>query len=171
MTTSTAAAALKPATYRVDPDRSTVRFTAKGMFGLVPVEGTFRIRHGAVFLSEDLEVSTASAVIDAGSVDTANERRDRDLRSKRFLDTARYPDISFTSEMVAGGSVTGTLRVQETSRPVTLTPDAHATADGCRFTATARIDRYAFGLTGGKGFVSRYTNVELDIWCTEVPAS
>ena len=32
-----------PGTYRLDPDRSTVRVDAKGMFGLVPVHGTMRL--------------------------------------------------------------------------------------------------------------------------------
>jgi polyisoprenoid-binding protein YceI len=169
MTTS-AATAIRPATYRIDSSRSRVRFTAKGMFGLVPVHGTFRIRDGVVVVAEELAESTVTASIDAASVETANARRDRDLRSKRFLDTDRHPTISFTSRAVTAGSVAGTLVVHGTSQPVTLTPDAVVIAGGCRFTASARIDRYAFGLTGGKGMVSQYTDVELDIWCVEDPA-
>jgi polyisoprenoid-binding protein YceI len=170
MTTSTAAA-IAPATYRIDPARSTVRFSAKGMFGLVPVHGTFRIRHGVVVVTGNIAASTVTAVIDAASVDTANKRRDADLRSKRFLKTDSYPDISFTSERVSGDSVTGVLRVQETSRQLTLTPAAEPTNGGCRFTASARIDRYEFGVTGGKGMVGRYVDIELDVWCAEVAGS
>ena len=170
MTTSTAAAALKPATYRIDTVRSTVRFSAKGMFGLVPVHGTFRIRHGSVTVAPSLEDSSVTAVIDAGSVNTANERRDKDLRSKRFLETTSYPEISFSGDTVRDGEVTGVLRVHGESKRVTLTPAAEVTPTGCHFTAAIRIDRYAFGLTGGKGFVSRYTDVELDIWCLELGA-
>lgn len=165
MTTSTAAAALKPGTYRIDTVRSTVRFTARGMFGLVPVAGTFQLRHGSVTVAPDLADSSVTAVIDAGSVNTANERRDKDLRSARFLDTTRYPEIAFAGDTVRDGEVTGVLRAHGESRRIALAPSAEVTAGACHFTATIRIDRYAFGLTGGKGFVSRHTDVELDVWC------
>jgi polyisoprenoid-binding protein YceI len=163
MTASTAPA-IAPATYRIDPTRSTVRFVAKGMFGLLPVRGTFTVREGTIVVADDVNRSTVTATVDAATVDTANTRRDNDLRSKKYLDTARHPDILFASREVTPDSVTGILRVHGTDQRVTLTLAPESTPDGFRFTTSTRLDRYAFGVTGGKGgLVARHVDVELEI--------
>jgi polyisoprenoid-binding protein YceI len=160
---TTVSPAIAPATYRIDPARSTVRFSVAGMFGLHTARGTFTIRDGTVLITEDPSQSRAAAVLDAGSFHTGNRRRDADVCGKNFLDVARHPEIRFTSREVSGTAVTGVLTVCGTGQRVTLDLTPSATEDGCRFTATTRIDRYAFGVTGSKGFVGRYVDVDLDI--------
>jgi polyisoprenoid-binding protein YceI len=133
MTASTAPA-IAPATYRIDPARSTVRFVNKAMF--FTVRGTFTVREGTIVVADDITRSTATATVDAASLDTANTRRDNDLRSKKYLGT---------------------------DQRVTLTLAPESTPDGFRFTTSTRLDRYAFGVTGGKGLVARHVDVELEI--------
>jgi polyisoprenoid-binding protein YceI len=61
--------------------------------------------------------------------------------------------------------VHGQLTVRGESSPVTLTIGrAVATADGCRFTATARVDRYATPVRAMRHLITRYLNVELDVY-------
>jgi polyisoprenoid-binding protein YceI len=160
MTTSTAPT-VAPATYCIDPARSTIRFAAKAMF--LTVRGTFTVREGTITVADDVTRSTVTATLDATSIDTANTRRDNDLRSKKYLDAARHPDILFASREVTPDSVTGILSVHGTDQPVTLTLAPESTPDGVRFTTSARLDRYAFGVTGGKGLVARHVDVELEI--------
>jgi polyisoprenoid-binding protein YceI len=160
MTTSTAPT-IAPATYCIDPVRSTIRLAAKATF--LTVRGTFTVREGTITVADDITRSTVTAIVDATSVDTANTRRDNDLRSKKYLDTARHPDIQFTSREVTPNSVTGILRVHGTHQRVTLTLAPESTPDGLRFTTSARLDRHAFGVTGGKGLVARHVDVELEI--------
>ncbi|MDT5009947.1 MAG: hypothetical protein QOH57_1564 [Mycobacterium sp.] len=162
MTASTTPA-IAPAAYRIDPARSTVRFVNKAMFGLLPVRGTFTVREGTIVVADDVARSTVSVIMDAASVDTANARRDNDLRSKKYLDIARHPDILFTSREVTPDSVTGILRVHGTSQRVTLALAPESTPDGFQFTTSTCLDRYAFGVTGGKGLVARHVEVELEI--------
>jgi polyisoprenoid-binding protein YceI len=162
MTASTAPA-IAPATYRIDPARSTVRFVSKAMFGLFRVRGTFTVREGAIVVADDITRSTVTATMDAASIDTANTRRDHDLRAKKYLDTARHPDILFASREVTADSVTGILRLHGISQRVTLSLAPESTPDGFRFTTTTRLDRYAFGVTGGKGLVARHVDVDLEI--------
>lgn len=159
MTASTRPATA-PATYRIDPARSTIRFACKGMFGLATVRGTFTVRHGTIVVAGDVTQSTVTATVNAGSVESGSKRRDADLRSKRFLDTDRHPEITFTSREVTDSTVTGTLTAHGVSQPVTLavTPEA-----GGRFVATTRIDRYAFGVTSSKGMVAQYVDLTLEI--------
>src|SRR2546421_24340 len=82
-------------TYRLDTRRSTIRFRIRGMFGLAEVTGTFAVRDGTVTVADPAEASEVVATVDATSVDTANARRDKDLRSKRFLRVSEYPIMVF----------------------------------------------------------------------------
>ena len=150
-----------PAAYRIDPARSTVRFVAKAMF--FAVRGTFTVREGTIVVADDVTCSTVTGTVDAASVDTANPRRDNDLRSKKYLDSARHPDILFISRAVTLDSVTGILRVHGTVQRVTLILAPESTPDGFRFTTSTRLDRYAFGVTGGKGLVAGHVDVELEV--------
>jgi len=125
MTASTAPA-IAPATYRIDPARSTVRFVSTAMFGLLRVGGTFTVREGTIVVADDVTHSSVTATVDASTIDTANTRRDNDLRANKYLDTARHPDILFTSREVTPDTVTGILRVHGTDQRVT--PDRRAGA-------------------------------------------
>lgn len=164
MTASTAPA-IAPATYHIDTARSTVGFVSK-IFGLLRVRGTFTVRDGTIVVADDVTRSSVTATVDAASIDTANTRRDKDLRSKKYLDTARHPEILFTSREVTPDSVTGMLYVHDTAHRVTLTLTPGSTPDGVRFTASTTLDRYAFGVTSAKGLVSRNVDVELEIVAT-----
>jgi hypothetical protein len=65
------------------------------------VAGTFRLASGRVVLDDrDLSRSTIEAVIDAGSVDTDEPKRDAHLRSGDFLDVIRYPTIAYRSTRI-----------------------------------------------------------------------
>jgi polyisoprenoid-binding protein YceI len=163
---TTTAPALAPATYRIDPARSSVRFTAKELFGLIKVPGAFPVTGGTVVVAEDLTLSRVSATMDAASIDTGSRRRDNDLRTKRFLDTARHPEITFSSREVRAGTVTGVLTVRGTGQWVTLDVTAIPAGDGYRFVATTRIDRRAFGVTAGRGLISPEIDVAIEVYAS-----
>jgi polyisoprenoid-binding protein YceI len=166
VTTSTDAV-IAPATYRIDPAHSVVRFTARGAFGM-RVRGTFQLVAGTITVEGDRRRSTVTAVVDTASVETHHRRRDADLRSARFLHTARFPRMHFSGQAADGDTVSGSLRVQQTDQPVVLAVRGEPTADGAHFLATARVDRYAAGVVKGRGLVGRWVDLELDI--TAAPA-
>jgi polyisoprenoid-binding protein YceI len=152
-------------TYRIDPERTAVAFTVRELFGLVPVRGRLAVAGGTVTVAEDPRCSSVRAEIEVASLRTGIRRRDADLASKRFLDAARYPTMTFTStavEQLPGGGwqVRGALAYRDVTAEVVLALAEHA--DG-RFRATTRIDRYAYGVTAGKGFIARYLDVTLDV--------
>jgi polyisoprenoid-binding protein YceI len=108
-----------------------------------------------------------TARLDAASFTTDKPRRDKDIRSKRFLDAQRFPDMCFASERLAREGdrwlLVGTLTVRGTAAPVTLElVSATSVAGGCRFRARGRVDRYAHRV-GPRGILGRYVDVELDI--------
>jgi polyisoprenoid-binding protein YceI len=158
-------------TYDIDSQRSAVRFLAVHAFGLGKVAGTFTIRHGRITIAEEPMRSTVDVIIDAASFRTDKPKRDADVTSKRFMNVAAFAEIRFRSTALVrtadGWRVDGELTVHGVPAPVSLVlSSATTTGGGCRFTATGRVDRYAHGVTSGKGLIGRYLDVDLDIHST-----
>lgn len=144
--------------WRIDPDRSTLGFSARYAM-VITVNGRFTSFEGGGVLDPGRpEVSSAEVVIDAASVDTGVADRDAHLRSSDFFGVRRHPRLSFTSTLVervppAIWRVTGDLSVREVTRPVTvdfvltgleLDPDGRPRA---AFSGSTSIDRKDWGLT------------------------
>jgi polyisoprenoid-binding protein YceI len=170
MTSMTTDAVTIPGTgeYRIDPGRSAISFATRHLFGLAPVHGTFALRSGHIRVADRLDESAAHAVIAADSFHTESSIRDSQIRSREFLDAGAHPDITFTSTGLAltedGWILGGTLTVRGRTSPVpvrivSLVPSGA----GFRLRARARVDRYAFGITAGRGMIGRRLTLTLDI--------
>ncbi|WP_369172968.1 YceI family protein [Streptomyces sp. R28] len=157
-----------PGTYTIDAGRSTIAFTTRHFFGLGAVPGTFALASGQVHVDAEPTLSSATAVIDADSFTTGSGTRDKVVRSPKYLDTAKHPHITFASNAVqdtgSGYVLRGELTVKATTQPVELAVEQpECGAEGIRFRATTRIDRYAFGITVDKGMTARHLTLSLDI--------
>jgi polyisoprenoid-binding protein YceI len=157
--------AVRTGTYVIDTSRSQVRFRTTHAFGLGPVTGTLAVRDGTITVTPEGAEVTARVAADTFTTD--KPRRDADIRSKRFLHADAHPDLLFTGRHVTRDGdrwlLHGRLTVRGTTAPVTLEMEsATAGADGCRFRARARVDRYAYKV-GIRGIVNRFIDVEFDI--------
>jgi polyisoprenoid-binding protein YceI len=152
--------------YDIDPGASGVTFRTRHLFGLGGVTGTFAIRGGTVDVTEPLNDASIRVEIDAASIASGNPQRDANARSARLLDADRHPVITFTCPGVEGPALAGTLTVLGVSRPIILTVETCAVAQGS-FTAhaSARIDRTEFGVTGYRGLAARYLQMAVDVRC------
>jgi polyisoprenoid-binding protein YceI len=118
-------AAAATTTWQIDPNHSSAQFAVKHL-GLSTVRGAFTKVNGTVELDpSDVSKSSVNVTIDAASVDTRVEARDKDLRSDHFFDVEKYPTITFKStkvEQLAPGQlkVTGDLTIHGTTKPVVL---------------------------------------------------
>ncbi len=143
--------------WNIDPAHSTAQFTVRHL-GISNVTGNFTKVTGSVVLNEkDSTQSQVSASIDANSVDTRVEMRDKDLRSPNFFDVEKYPTIEFKSKrMVSVGGklqVIGDLTIHGTTHEVTLdvdgpTPEMSDPWGNSRrgISATTTINRKDFNL-------------------------
>ena len=144
--------------WKIDPAHSSAQFAVRHL-GISTVRGAFTKVTGTVRLDDqDVTKSSVEVTIDTDSVDTRVPDRDKDLRSERFFDVAKYPTITFKSKKVeqAGAGklkVTGDLTIHGTTREVALDVDGPTPAikdpwgnQRAAGNATTKINRQEFGM-------------------------
>ncbi len=152
--------------YVLDPGRSAVTFRTRHLFGLLAVSGTMRVAAGEIVVDPAVPEASVTASVSASSFTTGSRPRDRDVRSARFLHVEEYPELAFRAGTLSQDhgrwTLTGELEVRGVSKPVTLAIDSvEAVGHGFSARATARIDRYAVGVTAAKGMAARFLDIEL----------
>ena len=86
----------EPAVYKVDADHSGVNFSIRHFVS--NVSGRFRDFDGSSSTtSRTRPASSVEFTVRAASIDTANNDRDEDLRSRKFFESDKYPTLTFTS--------------------------------------------------------------------------
>ncbi len=167
-----------PEVYEIDPVHSTVSFKVRHFFTEVP--GRFKDFSGTITVDlEDLEQSSAEATINAASIDTANEKRDKHLRSADFFDVEKYPEIVFKTKGVEptgeeAAKVKGQLTIHGVTKEVELDAKLLGKGKGMQgetktgWKATTKINRKDFGLNWGQliegtAVVADEVEIELNI--------
>jgi polyisoprenoid-binding protein YceI len=149
-TSGGAAAPLPAGKWSLDPDNSSAEFAVKHFWGLVTVRGHFNKIEG------ELSIVPSGAVagelrIDATSVDTGNNQRDKHLRSADFFGADEHPQVVFRPSAVrrldgSGLEMDGRLSIAGHEEPLTLRLDADHVAPVLTLRATTVVDRRLFGM-------------------------
>jgi polyisoprenoid-binding protein YceI len=168
-------------TWQLDPPHSSAQFSVRHL-GVSTVRGAFtKVSGSAQYDPANPGKSSIQATIETASVDTRVEARDNDLRSPRFLDAQKYPTITFTSKKAepAGAGklkVTGDLTIHGLTKEVVLDVDGPTPAikdplgkDRLRMgaSATTKINRNDFGVSGLPGLVGDDITITLDVEMTK----
>ncbi len=111
--------------YIVDEEHFSMTFEV-GHLGYASVIGMFLEAKGAFeYDAETQDVRSGKVVLESNSVFTNHDKRDEHLRKEDFLDSERYPEITFqvtdfkaTSDNT--GLLTGDLTLRGETHPVTL---------------------------------------------------
>jgi polyisoprenoid-binding protein YceI len=161
-------------TWYLDPPHSAAQFSVRHM-GISTVRGTFTKVSGVVIDSPDLGKASVNVTIDASSVDSRVEMRDKDLRSDHYFDVAKYPTITFVSKRVeAAGAgklkVTGDLTIHGVTKEAVLDVDGPTPpmkdpkGNSHRgVSATTTISRADYGMTSGAPMVADQVAIQLDV--------
>jgi polyisoprenoid-binding protein YceI len=146
--------------YRIDPGHSLVGFNIRHFFSRT--SGRFKDFQGTIqYDPKNLAASSVDVTIQTKSLDTANERRDGDLRGSSFFSVDTFPTMTFKSTKVVPGQgdkfqIMGDLTMRGVTKPVTL--DATLVGAGevamngrpprkmAGFEANTKIDRKDFGI-------------------------
>lgn len=148
-------AAAEPAVYKVDPDHSGVSFTIRHFVSNVP--GRFKDFDGTIrYDKQNPAASSVNFTVQAASIDTANDDRDKHLRSADFFDVEKFPTLTFSSTEVKAKDadtleVTGDLTLHGTTKKVTIPVEVLGTMANPRgekagFETSFTLDRKDYGV-------------------------
>ncbi|MEM1382096.1 MAG: YceI family protein [Pseudomonadota bacterium] len=162
--------------YVLDRSHAHVTFEVDHL-GFSTVHGQFREFDAQIeFDPENVESTKVRFVIEAASIDTLWEERDKHLRAADFFDVENHPQIVFESTSVkpTGGEtaeVTGNLTMRGVTNEVTVLAtlnklgpspfDPNRTVAG--FTVSGDIDRTDFGMSYAAPAVSAIIPLRVDL--------
>ncbi|HLX06315.1 MAG TPA: YceI family protein [Thermoanaerobaculia bacterium] len=179
-------AAAQPAVYKADPVHSKVGFSIRHFVS--EVDGRFGDFDGAVkFDAQHPADSGVQFTIQAASINTNNEARDKHLKSPDFFDAAKFPTLSFTSTKVTPKGdktfdVTGNLTIKGVTKTVTVPAKFRGemkTAMGERagFESSFTINRLDYGVSwnraveGGGAMLGDDVDISIRIEAVRQPAA
>ena len=171
--------------YAIDASHSGVVF-GWNHFGFSNPSARFDKIEGSVLLDKaDLTRSSVSVTLPLEGLDTGVAKLDEELKGADFLDTAKYPTITFTSTKVEksgenGLKITGNLTVHGVTKPVTLDAKVNKIgifeipgvikAQAAGFEAATVIKRSDFGVTKYVPAVSDDIPVRITLDAKQAPA-
>ena len=109
--------------WRIDTTRSRIEFRTRTFWGLIAVKGRFEHYDGTLDLRHEPAVELT---IDASSLDTNNNKRDKHLRSADFFDIESHPQVRFVSDSAKldGERLTVSGRLYAAGKSMPLNVDA-----------------------------------------------
>lgn len=140
----------------LDPAHSAVEFAVRHFWGAMTVKGRFRLYKGRLDLRSQPSVWLT---VEASSLDTGKEKRDRHLRSADFFDCAQHPQLQFLSDSATligeQLNVEGSLRCAGASVPVNLQASLRTTDAGLEIEAVTEVDQRELGMRWSPGGMLR----------------
>ena len=145
-------------TWRLDPAHTDIAFSAKHMM-ITTVRGSFGDVDGTLVIDEaDAPTARGEIRVRTASINTGFGARDEHLRSADFFDAATYPQIVVRFDGVEPTGpdrfrVSADITIRDITRSVPFDVEYVGTTTNMRggrhiaFTARAKIDREAWGLT------------------------
>ena len=167
-------------TWNIDYTHSQITFMARHMM-ISKVRGRFEDWAGVVNYDETNPANTnVDITIQASSINTKEEQRDRHLASADFLDAENFPTLTFKSTRVEqddahNGRLIGDLTIRGVTKEVALDVEYSGTGKNpwgmtvAGFSATTTISRSEWGLTwnvaleAGGFLVSDKITIEIEL--------
>ena len=142
--------ALEKTRWRIDPTRSSVEFRTPTFWGLVTVKGRFERYDGTLDLRQEPAIELT---IEAVSLNTNNNMRDKHLRSSDFFDVENHPQVRFVSDSATLDgerlTVRGRLYAAGTSVPLDVDARLRGVDGELEVEATASADQFELGMSHG----------------------
>ncbi len=121
---STSTATTTRTIWTLDPSHSELLFKVKHLM-ISNVKGEFRKLNASIdMVGNDLSTAKAKVNIDAASIFTNDDNRDKHLLSADFFDTEHHPELTFESTALSGAgadyTLTGDLTIKGVTKQVKL---------------------------------------------------
>ncbi len=162
-------------TWNIDTPHTAAQFSVRHL-GISTVRGAFTKVSGTVQYDAANPTKTViDATIDAASIDTRVDMRDKDLKSANYFDVEKFPTITFKSKKVevAGAGklkVTGDLTIHGVTKETVL--DVEGPSDPIKdpwgnprigASASTKINRQDFGVSGGGPLIGDDIPITIDM--------
>jgi len=161
--------------YTIDSVHSQVGFRIRHL--VAKTSGRFTKFSGAIKVdSKDVTKSSVEVVIDATSINTDNEARDKHLRGADFFDVEKFPTVTFKSTAVKEVEkgkllVTGDLTMHGVTKSISIPITNAGTRSGMKpgtvvagfIDGTVRLNRNDFGIKAYPGVLGDDVEISLDI--------
>ena len=170
---SAAAADAADSTWTSDPTHSRVALVTSYVF-VSKLHMTLPIESGTIVTDGNAWTRPVRVELhfESAALTTGNAKRDAELSSDKFFDTARYPAITFVSREITERKpgefvIKGDLSMHGVTRELDLqgrASDEQRESGGrrhVRYEATGSFRRTAYGMTYAKGLVG--DNINLDV--------
>jgi len=166
-------------TYKIDPVHSEVSFKVRHL-GISKVSGRFTKLQGTILVDElDLSKSSVDVTIEAASINTDSEGRDKHLKSADFFDVEKIPTLTFKSvavKEVAKGKleVTGDFTMHGVTKriviPITNLGTAKSPFNDVRagFEGALTLNRGDYGIKTFPGVIGEQVEITLGIEAVKV---
>jgi polyisoprenoid-binding protein YceI len=155
---------------QLDPVQSKIDFTLGS--SLHTVEGTFKLKSGAIRFDPSSGKISGSIIVDATSGESGNGGRDRKMH-REILESGKYPEITFTPQNVKGTfnpngpsmvEASGRFSLHGQDHEVTLAIEVQPAGRQLQMAAHFTIPYIKWGLKNPSTFILRASDkVEIDI--------
>ena len=156
--------------YEIDSDASQIAFVAQSR--VMKAHGLFRKWDFKGKISGNFHV-VGDLVIECGSIDTDNDRRDNHLKGADFFDCPAYPRHTFRVKSVKPDSsnvqkatrfaLEGDLTIRGRSKTLAITLLREGNDERTTLTGSTFIDREDFGITYNSALNPIEKNIRIDI--------
>jgi len=159
--------------YTIDAVHSEVGFRIRHLVAKTP--GRFTNFNGTILVdNQNLAKSSVNITIEATSINTDNDGRDKHLRGADFFDVQKYPTITFRSVSVQEPEkghllVSGDLTMHGVTKRITIPVAMLGTTRGAKgelqagFEGALRLNRNDFGIKTFPGVLGDDVDITLNI--------
>ena len=176
---SVCGSALAADEFKIDPVHSSVNFSVTHM-SVSTVNGRFTDFEGKIiFDDKDVTKSSVSVKIKAGSINTDNSGRDTDLKSAKYFDVEKFPELTFQSKSVEkkgdGYVAHGTLTIHGVAKDIDLPFELKGPVDSKNGKimgahAGVTINRQDFGITNAPAaMIGNDIKIDLNVEAHSAP--
>lgn len=168
----------EPQPYALDKSHTAITFQVDHL-GYSMTQGFFTDFDADIMFDPDApENSSVTFTIDAASINTLWEARDKHVRGGDFLNVKKHPEIVFTSKSIEmtgenTAKLTGDLTILGTTNEETFDVELRKSAPSplpglngkvvTGFAITGEIDRTQYGVTYAKGAIGNVMPVRVDL--------
>jgi polyisoprenoid-binding protein YceI len=149
---------------------SKVHFTIRN-FGIKTGGQLSGLKGEIFFFTSDLPSCQFTVSVDASTIDTDNESRDKSLKSNEYFDAKDFPQITITSTKIEKTNrteagfyyFTGTLNMHGVTKPISFPFHIEKVNDDYLFTGEFEINRLDYGVGDNSAVLSNTVNVTLSV--------